>query len=247
MRRPRRDRGSGPSPVSRSALSLGVALTLGALSAGCSDDPVPLPVEHLVTFSAGLDFAQGTLPEAMQVDLLVTVARQMCTERCGASIVPNAVVEADAGNGRIMLDYDGQTGDYHGVSLGYAPRYTVTVRVDGETLEREAESPSLYSFQLSPEPPIAGAEAAIVWSPSLEPGVTAVAQVSGPSGTTYLTSAANDYPDDGREDLPASALPLPGTYEVTLQRRRAESDGPSFGSVTILARSEVVVEPAGAR
>ena len=220
-----------------------------ALLAGCSDDPVPLPVEHLVAFSAGLDFEQGTPPEAMRVDLLVTVARQTtgCAGECLAEGVHDAVVRAGAGEDRVVLDYDAETGDYHGVSLGYAPVYTVEVDVAGQQrIEREIRSPSLFSFELDPEPLVAGAEATIVWAPSDEAGVTAVALVSVADEATYITPAAADYPDDGREDLPASALPESGSYEVMLQRRRAESVRAFFGSVTIIAGATVIVEPGGA-
>jgi hypothetical protein len=232
----------------QSGLSVGIALQ-AALSAGCSDDPVPLPVEHLVAFSAGLDFEQGTPPEAMQVDLLVSVARQTtgCAGECVAESVHDAVVRAGAGESRVALDYDAETGDYHGVSLGYAPRYVVEVDVAGQQrIEREARSPSLFSFELDPEPLVAGAEATIVWTPSAEAGITAVALVSTSLGATYITPAAGDYPDDGREDLPASALPEAGSYEVKLQRRRAEGERTFFGSVTIIAGTTVIVEPGDA-
>ena len=64
---------------------------------------------------------------------------------------------------------------------------------------------------------------------------------------TYITPAADEFPDDGREDLPASALPEAGSYEVKLQRRRAEGERTFFGSVTIIAGTIVIVEPGDAR
>jgi hypothetical protein len=110
----------------------------------------------------------------------------------------------------------GHSGLYDFQAMGFAANYDVAVTHAGLTLSTSMPSPSDFALTIMPSAPAVNTDATLTWTPSGDPNVEVVAQVTPSLGVPTFTTTQQDT---GSCAIPGSAFRSAGEYVIDLQRR----------------------------
>lgn len=135
----------------------------------------------------------------------------MALQQDNATPIADATVTVNG----VAATYAGSGGLYQGHLTGYAPEYRFDVTRAGTTSTVTFAAASDFDLTLSPAAPAVGTSATVYWTPSGAPDHEVNVTLSHGIDTTPLTST-----DDGEEVLGAAGFTTPGSYQISVERRR---------------------------